>query len=116
MEEERLENALDRESRIMEAQIKALGYANDTADNIQERILQLRTANDAQRELYRRAEADLNTSLAAQRREELNREDRRANLALSERVKMKQLEQKDRELELREMEIAARNNRTKALD
>ena len=116
MEEERLENALDRESRIMEAQIKALGYANDTADNIQERILQLRTANDAQRELDRRAEADLNTSLAAQRREELNREDRRANLALSERVKMKQLEQKDRELELREMEIAARNNRTKALD
>lgn len=108
--------ALDRENNIMVAQIKAMGYANDDAEGIQKAILDLRTANDEQKMLYERAAMERQMSFAKQRMEDQNMVNNRQRLALEERIKIKATEQKDRELDLREMDIKARNARTKKLD
>lgn len=107
---------LDRDSRIMERQIAALGYANDTADNIQAAILSLQTANAAQQEMYDRNNRELTVQAARERTDMAKQQAQNRKTILDEQVALKQLSQKDEELRLYEKDIIARNKRTKAID
>ena len=107
---------LDREAGIMERQIAALGYANDTADNIQKAILGLQTANAAQQEMYDRNNRELTIQAAKERSTMAEQQMKQRKLVFDEQVTAKQLAQKDKELQLYEKDIIARNKRTKAID
>lgn len=107
---------LDRENNVMVAQIKALGYAEGDAETIQKAILDLRTANDDQKMLYERAALERQMSFAKERQDEQKAQNDSAKLALEQRIKLKAVEQKDRELDLRKMDIEARNRRTRKID
>lgn len=110
------EKALDRENNIMVSQIKAMGYANDDADSIQKSILELRTVNAEQKALYDRARVDNQIKLAEENRRDMAVDISNRQQNLNEQIKLKAVQQKDKELELREMEIRARNKRTEAID
>jgi hypothetical protein len=113
---DRDENALDRERDIAKAQISALGYANDTAEGIQKAIMDLKQADSQQRAMYDRMAIE--SRMAAMQGEKMKEEvdNKRLTTALKEKVELKKLEQRDRELQLRELDIKSRNMRTKALD
>lgn len=110
------EKALDREAMIMKAQISALGYAEGSADDIQRSILDLQTANARQEDLYARASLGAQVQASKERNLEQGVSLKQRQAQLNEQVALKQLAQKDRELDIQEKEIAARNARTKTMD
>lgn len=116
LQERALENSLDRDRDIMVAQIKTLGYAEGTAEEVQQAVLDLRTANVQQEALYARAETEARVQATKERIATDTLSQKQRALALTERKDLKVLAQKDRELDLREKEINARNARTRAID
>ena len=110
------EKALDRESRIMEAQIKAMGYAQDDAQGIQDSILRLQSANADQQAMYERAKQQFSAEATRELQTDRMLELKSKDLASREIERMKAIEQKDRELDLRAKEIEARNRRTQKID
>lgn len=102
------QNNMDRKVDILEAQIKAMGFANDDAANIRDGIIGLQTESAKQKQYY--AELDLklqenelqNKILADKRR------DQKEAMSMQERMKLE-------ELKLRDKEITAANLRTKAM-
>jgi len=110
------EKALDREGRIMERQIAALGYGQGTPEDIRKSILDLQTANAKQKELYDRAAREMSVQASKERNMDQTIALKQRDAQLKEQVTLKQLQQKDRELDLQEKDIKARNARTKAID
>ena len=110
------EKALDRESMIMQAQIKAIGYAQDDAEGIQNSVLKLQTANADQQAMYERARLQYQQQSMKTQQADKMLELKERDTASKEVERMKAIEQRDRELDLREQEIKARNARTKAID
>jgi hypothetical protein len=116
IQEKQAENSLDRDRDIMVAQIKTLGYADGTVADVQKEILDLQTANAQQAEMYARSEAAAKAQVIKERTAAQDFNHRQQQAALAQKVEMAKLQQKNRELDLREMDIKARNQRTKALD
>lgn len=117
------ENALDRDKDVMVAQIKALGYAQDDAAGIQSAILELQSANQKQKELYAKNEATMRAQAMKEADQQFAFAAKSKQLDIQERLALKNAEakdralsQKDRELDIREKDIAARNQRTKTMD
>lgn len=109
-------DALDRENDIMVAQIEAMGYANDTAEGIQQGILSLQDANIKQKSLYDRAMYQQQIAVANQN-QHIDKMNEQYNIRnMRERIELKKIEQKDMELSLRNKDIEARNARTRAID
>lgn len=106
----------ERQNKLDVASIKALGYANDTIDNISDEIKEMR--HDAQKLEDKNRALELQNDLNNTKRQqvEANIASNKSRLDLDEKIKLKQLEQKDKELDLRGKEIIARNKRTKVLD
>lgn len=102
------QNQLDRENRIMESQIKAMGYANDNAENIQANILDLQTANAKQQEMYQKMSLAERLQTIKEQKMKDDSENAKKQLSQNEALKLK-------ELQLREMDIKARNARTNAI-
>jgi hypothetical protein len=116
MQQKAYENSLDRDRDIMVAQIKTLGYADGTAEEVQKAVLDLRTANAQQKELYARAETQTRIQAAKERTADQTFAHKQQDLALKQRVELEKLAQTNRELDLREMDIKARNKRTQVMD
>jgi len=110
------ENALDRDMNIAVAQIRSLGYAQGTPEEVQKAILDLRTANDEQRRLFEQTSLQYRNQALKEQTAQQSLEQRQAMDTFRQRMDLKKVEQKDRELELRKMDIQARNARTKELD
>lgn len=107
IERQNMRDMEDRKVQIAVAQIKALGYANDVADNIQNEILQLQTSNQFQQQLYStNFKNQLDASMASTQRSKLALDQNKAN---------NELILKNKELNIREAEVDAANKRTKAM-
>ena len=102
------QNELDRKSRILEAQIKTLGYAQGTTDEIASEILDLQKATIQQKELYSSLNIANQAKDLAMKRKEAEMQQQSAKQAQDQNIKMK-------ELQLREKEIVASEHRTKAI-
>ena len=113
---EAIENDKDRAKDILVAQIKAVGDSNDDANTIQQEILELQSENQRQKEYYDKLNYDRAMFEQKAGIDQRNADRDGIRDELEEKVKLKQLEQKDRELEIREKDIIARNKRTKVLD
>ena len=100
MDNENMNKDKDRQADLAEAQVKALGYANDTAAQISKEILDLRTANMEQEALYQ--QYDMNQKSHALEAQRLLQDQRvkQEDLDLNERMKLREI--KLRELELQE--------------
>lgn len=110
------QKALDRENDVMVAQIKAMGYANDDAAGIQQAILDIQTANERQRALYQRQEFEKQQAAAQLAVDTAKIRTSQENSEFNRQVMLKQLAQRDRELNLKEQDIKARNIRSEAID
>ena len=102
------QDELDRENQIAVAQIKALGYANDNASSISQEILALQTANSKQRELYNREQL-------AEAAHQLSQNKLTTDALNTSTAQRNEMNIKSKELALREQEIRATENRTKAM-
>ena len=89
MDNENMNKDKDRQADLAEAQVKALGYANDTAAQISKEILDLRTANMEQEALYQ--QYDMNQKSHALEAQRLLQDQRvkQEDLDLNERMKLR---------------------------
>jgi hypothetical protein len=102
----------EHERHIAVAQIRALGQGSQEADTVSKEIIELQNANSKQKQIY----DNLNyqqSLLELKGQDTLNNKDK---TRLDEKIKMKTLAQRDRELDIREQEVRASNKRTKAID
>ena len=102
----------EHERHIAVAQIRALGQGSQEADTVSKEIIELQNANLKQKQIY----DNLNyqqSLLDLKGQDTLNNKDK---TRLDEKIKMKTLAQRDRELDIREQEVRASNKRTKAID
>ena len=114
--EQKAREEREHEKDIQVAQIRAVGYGEGSSDEISKEIIELQNANQRQREFYDKQRYQ--DSLLSLKEREINQRQDRDGIrdSLEEKIKIKQLEQKDKELDIREKEVIARNKRTKAID
>jgi hypothetical protein len=105
MENENMNKEKDRQSDLVEAQVKALGYANDTADQISKEILELRSANLEQEALYQQYDLNQKSHALEMQRVIQDQKSKQDNLDLQERIKLKEIKLREAEL----IETAKRN-------
>lgn len=114
--ESREQARLDREKDIFVAQIKAVGYGNSTADEINDELAEIKRDQFKQAELSNKMNQqseDRSFKQEQARGKEISSEKDRL---LKREVEMKKLAQKDKELDIRNKEVIASNKRTKKLD
>ncbi len=105
MENENMNKEKDRQADLVEAQVKALGYANDTADQIAKEILELRSANLEQEALYQQYDLNQKSHALEMQRVLQDQKSKQDNLDLQERIKLKEIKLREAEL----IETAKRN-------
>lgn len=101
----------EHERHIAVAQIRALGQSEDP-DKVSKEIIELQNANNKQQEIYDNLNYQ-NSLLELKGADNKNKSDKNKT---DEKLKLKALQQKDRELDIREKEVIASNKRTKAID
>ena len=99
---------LDRQERLLEAQIEAVGRGNSDSAQIREELLKLQSEGLRQKEYYTEMDAMLQKNMYDQERLKNEQKHKSDTLTMQERLKMK-------ELELREKEISAADRRTLAM-
>lgn len=109
------QNEKDRQSREDIAHIKALGYGNSNSNEINKEIqeaikLQSKLDNDKRDFAYKQSLRDLKKE-----QQDQTFSNNKRNTDLNERIKLKQLSQKDRELDIREKEARNTDERTNKL-
>lgn len=105
MDNDNLQKDLDRKADLVEAQVKALGYAEGTADEISKEILELRAANLDQEALYQQYELSQKSHALEVQKALYSQKNEQENLGLQERMKLAEIKLRERELQ----ETAKRN-------
>lgn len=116
IEAQKARDERNHQKDIMVAQIRALGYAEGDADSISKEIMELQSANLIQQKFYADLESKRKANQLKMDQNEEMRQNNMANRDLKERIDLKKLAQKDRELDIREEENKASLKRTKVLD
>lgn len=106
MDNDNMNREKDRQSDLLEAQVKALGYAEGDAATISKEILALQSANLEQEALYQQYELSQKSHSLATQKLLYEQKDKKDELELQERMKLKEISLREREL----IETAKRNS------
>lgn len=108
-------DVMDRENKIEVATMRGLGYANSEVQEIAQQMKDMQSRHDREKDSLERDLKERLHGLKTRQVEHIISKDKQRS-ELDERIRIKQIEQRDRELDLRQQDIEARNIRSEAID